>query len=962
MRTIETVIQRLGYHNSEKLFYLSDIDKCTDLTWHDRRVLRELAPYAAYIVDGSVLTVFLEDLNSREDADLHEKIWNAQIPVVISDEGNYIKIYNGKSMNLGVDKKIRLGDIVSYDLSQCDEKNEFSYWNVTNSLSLDHYEKSMGKKKLNDLLMDNLRYITKRLKDEYKISFANKLMLRVLFIRYLIDRGVNIGYMGLSDNIKESQKIFLNIIQNKDDFMRLVKYLKQRFNGNLFEMDEQKEQSEITGEALSMLHNFLTAKEEMKTGQLCLFPFYDFNIIPIELISNIYEILLGREKQNKDKAFYTPEYLADYIVNRTVGKYLVHENECKILDPSCGSGIFLVKSLQKILERNADANGFLQEKDRINALVKENIYGIDYNEEAVDVTIFSIYVTLFDYQDPKSLEHFRLPLLKDENILFGDFFDENKMKPIEKINFKFVLGNPPWGSVKQQNYRKYCADRQVIAQNGEICVAFLLKVQEIGNSDTECSLVIPSKILYKGKSPSIALRKRLLTNTQIEQVLEISAVRKQIFKGAIAPASVLSFLCKKSSLNHKVEYISLKPNKYLKLFGIIMIEPDDIKYVKQTLFLENDDLWKILVYGGYWDFELLSSLRERYRTIKDIASEHNLIMKKGLQDNDGDKKDSSHLVGRKILDSDEAIDHFYFNDTAYSIFNKDKIHRPRTPEIYNAPYVLFKKGLDCSDYSIRAVYVERDFLYRETINCIKGKKTDKKILLNLCGLLNSTLFSYFNLMLGSSAGIEREQVFLEELADYPYVYSDELVKLVQKMQQEDCGEVRCKLQDKLNKCVMQMYGLQDNCFVDYVLSVQIPMLCGTYQEKKCDVKMMEEYASIFSEIWDEHFSQSEVYYAINIYPDIKGRFAALEVKFSFEKMAERVSVVNNIDEDINLLTHFMIYQLNDCFYQTKNIIEFLDESFVIVKSIESKNWHPAMAVKDSHKALNAVLLGKEDCG
>ena len=100
---------------------------------------------------------------------------------------------------------------------------------------------------------------------------------------------------------------------------------------------------------------------------------------------------------------------------------------------------------------------------------------------------------------------------------------------------------------------------------------------------------------------------------------------------------------------------------------------------------------------------------------------------------------------------------------------------------------------------------------------------------------------------------------------------------------------------------------------------------------------------------------------VNIYPDIKGKFAAIEVKFSFEKMAESVRVLDNIDDDISLLTDFMIYQLNDCFYQTKNIIEFLDDSFVIVKSIESKNWHPAMAVKDSHKALNAVLLGKGDC-
>ena len=87
----------------------------------------------------------------------------------------------------------------------------------------------------------------------------------------------------------------------------------------------------------------------------------------------------------------------------------------------------------------------------------------------------------------------------------------------------------------------------------------------------------------------------------------------------------------------------------------------------------------------------------------------------------------------------------------------------------------------------------------------------------------------------------------------------------------------------------------------------------------------------------------------------------MEVNFSLEKMSECVKVVGSIDDDISLLTDFMVYQLNDCFYQTKNMIEFLEDSFVIVKPIEAKNWHPAMAVKDSHKVLNAVLLGKEDC-
>ena len=90
------------------------------------------------------------------------------------------------------------------------------------------------------------------MKNEYKISFANKLMLRVLFIRYLIDRGVNIGYMGLNDDVKHSQEIFLNIVQNKDDFFELIKNLKQRVNGKLIEEDQQKEKSEITDEDLTV--------------------------------------------------------------------------------------------------------------------------------------------------------------------------------------------------------------------------------------------------------------------------------------------------------------------------------------------------------------------------------------------------------------------------------------------------------------------------------------------------------------------------------------------------------------------------------------------------------------------------------------------------------------------------------------------------------------------------------------
>ncbi len=958
MNPIDTIIQRLGYHNSDKLFYIEDIGRCADLTTHEKRVLFELSPHAVYMVDGRAFVLFFDDIQDRIDSDIHRKLWNAQIPVIISDEGNCIKIYNGKSMTLSDNKRIRLKDICTYNPEACDEFCDFSYWNVTNQKTLRLYETNLSEKNLNEFLIDNLRYIIKILTDKYHVSFASKLMLRVLFIRYLIDRGINIGYGDLNGDVQHSQEAFLAIILDKGRFFDLLRYLKSKFNGNLFEMDEQLERDELTDEALAVLHDFLTAKEKLKTGQLCLFPFYDFNLIPIELISNIYEILLGTKKREADMAFYTPEFLADYMVSRTVKNYLINGDECRILDPACGSGIFLVKGLREILERHTDKNGYIEDKGMINRLVQNNIFGADYNEEAVDVTIFSIYVTLFDYQNPKDLDNFKLPLLKNKNILVGDFFDQAKMKPLENQRFNFILGNPPWGKLEQSNYKNYCRDRDIKLPDGEISGAFLSKVLEMGDEDTVCSMVIPSKMLYKRKTPSVSFRENLLKDIQLNQVLELSAVRKQIFKGATAPAAVLSFQCQKSLTGHKVEHISVKPNKYLRLFGILMIEPNDVKYVEQTLLLHDDGLWKTLVYGGFWDYMLIRNLYDAYESVKDVAENHNLLMRKGLQENEGDKKDSSHLIGKKILDSQNAIDHFSIDEYAYTIFDKDKIHRPREAEIFKAPYVLFKKGLDSKDYSVRAVYVEKDFLYRETVNCIKGTENDKKVLLNLCGLLNSSLFSYLNLMCGSSVGIEREQIFLDEVENYPYAYSEKLADLVEQLQRGD-GD-REVLRGAVNDTVMEMFGLQGDYFIDYALSVQIPLLRESYQERLCTIETLEKYASVLSDVWNQHFGGGEVYHSIKIYPNINGRYAAVQINLSLEETEEEIVVAESEEEEVEQFTYLIIYQLHDCFYQVKNVAEFSENSYIIVKSAESRNWHPAVAVSDGYDIINTLLLGEED--
>lgn len=70
MSSIQSVIEKLGYGKSDNLYYLSQISSCEKLSWHDRRVLNELSPFAVYVVDGNVLAAFFDDLQERGSKDI----------------------------------------------------------------------------------------------------------------------------------------------------------------------------------------------------------------------------------------------------------------------------------------------------------------------------------------------------------------------------------------------------------------------------------------------------------------------------------------------------------------------------------------------------------------------------------------------------------------------------------------------------------------------------------------------------------------------------------------------------------------------------------------------------------------------------------------------------------------------------------------------------------------------------
>ena len=99
-------------------------------------------------------------------------------------------------------------------------------------------------------------------------------------------------------------------------------------------------------------------RQNLRSGQKT-FDFwqYDFEVIPIELISSIYERFIYADNQATAKArgtHYTPVNLVDLVFSQVFDDHLFAKklpSDAKILDLACGSGVFLVDAFRRLVAR-----------------------------------------------------------------------------------------------------------------------------------------------------------------------------------------------------------------------------------------------------------------------------------------------------------------------------------------------------------------------------------------------------------------------------------------------------------------------------------------------------------------------------------------------------------------------------------------------------------------------------------
>jgi len=528
------------------------------------------------------------------------------------------------------------------------------------------------------LMLEDMRGLRQRLLDaNLPEDICHDLLARVIFVEFLFQRKDSQGNAALNEKVLASlhekgilsklHKDLVSILQSHEETYRFFRELNDRFNGDLFpgkgetaedrEDEWREEMRQVRADPhLKLLAKFVSGKMEIKTGQLCLWRRYAFDVIPLEFISSIYEEFA---KEKGAGVHYTPGHIVDLMLDKVL-PWDSRKWDVRILDPACGSGIFLVKAYQRLVHRWKKGRGKPGVGD-LRSLLVNNLFGVDTNHDAVRVASFSLYLAMCDEIDPKHVWQKKVwfPRLRDKRLIESDFFAEDKegfRTEGERGSYDLVVGNAPWGRDEVTELAKDWAGRDKTdvwpIQYKSPGPLFLVKGASLVKEGGCLSMIQPAQALLTNRqTKAMNFRRKLFSKFKIEEVVNLSALRFGLFKDSISPACIVT-LRAKSPDGETLRYICPKPRRSREDDYKIVIEPHDINDVFPGEAAEEAEVWSCLVWGGRRDLALVRAVRGK-KSLSELMVSGVVKKREGIIRGDR-KKIQDAILGKRILEGESV--------------------------------------------------------------------------------------------------------------------------------------------------------------------------------------------------------------------------------------------------------------------------------------------------------------------
>lgn len=688
---LDGLIDELGYRQSP--FYREGMEGVDVSIAHLLRDAQRACVRGSYLIRTSAdetgasrqrPAVHVAEANTVEEArQIHRRLWNqGTTPFLLVSLPGQVRVYTNFAYH---DADERVGqiekpiDTTNLGLHEVAKRLQFLHADSIDSGDLWRTKGASLRKnqRVDRSLLRMLRSLSKHLVERHQLDrdIAHALIGRFVYLHYLWERGI------LSDEwLAQANVDPTTVFSNRaklNAFRRLADKVDEQFNGRIFPIDWSASSAPSADAVKAVARRF--AGEDPESGQMALFRPFDFSFIPIELLSVIYEQFLHDEGRGaKEGAFYTPEPVANYLLAEVESVKPLRQR-MKVLDPCCGSGIFLVLAYRRLIEQELRRRRCERlPPDNLRDILTNSIFGVERNPEACLVTEFSLILTLLSYIDPPELHHhteFRFPVLHNERVFECDFFNDESVFWKADRRFDWIVGNAPWVELDPDDEaERFTVDWiQHARQAGTMPVAryrsseaFTWRVRDRLGDSGVVGLITQATSLTNDQSADY--RKAFFSQNAVQRVTNFSNLAYVLFESAEEPAADLVYSLPKAGMPlpdivHFGPLVADQPaimpgsDRRRRTPWVLTISESEIKTVSVTEAIQGEGTtWKRALWGNPRDRRMFERLRRVMpRTLGDLADERgwNLNLGVQLRANGGSKSDPNQdVVEIKIRQGD----------------------------------------------------------------------------------------------------------------------------------------------------------------------------------------------------------------------------------------------------------------------------------------------------------------------
>jgi hypothetical protein len=862
-----------------------------------------LKPTAILCVDGWPTIYFRRVTRSNAATENHwqHQLWNlghATALVIFDDQ--HTRIYSGLAMpnpqSSNQDFR-RVGDAFT-TAAFATELVEWLYSIQTGAFYGDpKHRRSFAKDgRLDEFLLRNLSAARNRLcqtgRPPLSAEKAHALLGRCIFASYLLERGVLDRKFLRRAHFPVSATHLLDLFTRgaasaARSLVTLFERLQDDFNGSLFGDDIE----DISQEHLKIVHDFLSGYD-FASGQMPLpgLRFYDFSLIPIELISAIYEDFVSGAGQSRRAigAYYTPPRLAELVVDVATQGLDDNLDELKCLDPACGSGIFLVLLFQRMAQswrRRHPGIGRDAQAEALRRLLTEKLFGVDQSKHACQVACFSLYLAFLDqFEKPRDImtlqrmydargaEKLLPPLLSSGEVTPTrtihpvNFFD---VKPTELGEFDLVIGNPPWTGRYQDRdpaaqawIAKNAAtvignggltgsvQKQVFYPQSQVVVPFLWKTPSHLRRDGRGCLLIAAKTLVGNDTSEF--QGHWFRRFAADEVWQLSDYRRFLFGGADHPGVVLRYGAVPPRVQDAtIKYYTPKVERFDPRETAVAVGPDETKWLPLKDLLVAADrgeaftVWKRSFWGTSRDQRVLDrllSLPQLSELAGPPSAGKRWMSGQGFQPHFASttKPKTPHWA---------PTDPFLPTGTHWNLAvvkrqteqMGDRFNEPRRAparEIFDAPKILVNQGFT------KIAFCDFRVFFEHRLQTIVGRREDADLLKLLTAALHSPVGQYVMFHVAANWGIERKEVHLEELLLFPFAMPE------QTGRPDDAARILREVASIIDQTAAVLEkddsGVFDTDPRKAAIERLIPLIYAYYQITPWERELLEETTEIFA--------------------------------------------------------------------------------------------------------------------